>query len=80
MSLDDIRKTKIDKIEKLRRAGVDPYPASSGQTKSISEVVENFDKLSDSKSELVLVGRITARREHGGSVFFDLKDESGKIQ
>ncbi len=80
MSLEDIRNTKIEKVEKLRKAGIDPYPASSGRTHQITGVLDNFDKYASEKKELVLAGRIMARREHGGSIFFDLRDGSGKIQ
>src|SRR3989344_9098131 len=80
MALDEIRKTKIEKVKKLRKAGVDPYPAVSGRTHSISKALANFDELSGSKKEIVLAGRIMAKREHGGSVFFDINNGSDKIQ
>lgn len=80
MSLEEIRKTKIEKIAKLKKAGVNPYPASSGRTHKISEALDNFDKFSENKKELTLAGRIMARREHGGSMFFDVRDDESKIQ
>ena len=80
MAIDDIRNTKIEKIEKLRKAGTDPYPASSKRTNTVSDTIENFDKLAEEKKELVLTGRMMAKREHGGSMFFDLRDASGKFQ
>lgn len=91
MSLGEIRKTKIEKVERLRRAGIDPYPAFSARTHKIADALENFDKFSDPRSaegssearekkELILAGRVMARREHGGSIFFDLRDQAGKIQ
>ncbi|OGN07332.1 MAG: lysine--tRNA ligase [Candidatus Yanofskybacteria bacterium RIFCSPHIGHO2_02_FULL_38_22b] len=80
MALDEIRQTKIEKIEKLKKAGVDPYPASSGRTHEIVQALLLFDSLSANKTELVLVGRIMAKREHGGSIFFDVKDGTGQIQ
>ena len=80
MSLEEIRKTKIEKIEKLRKAGLDPYPAFSARTHKVVDVLENFNKFAQDKKELILAGRIMARREHGGSIFFDLRDEAGKIQ
>ena len=80
MALDEIRKTKIEKVKKLRKAGVDPYPTVSGRTHSISKALANFDELSGSKKEIVLAGRIMAKREHGGSVFFDINNGSDKIQ
>ena len=79
MALDEIRKTKIEKVKKLRKAGIDPYPAVSGRTHSISDVLDKFDELSGSGKEIVLAGRIMAKREMGGAVFFDAND-SAKIQ
>ena len=80
MALDEIRKTKIKKVEELRKYGIDPYPASSSRTHKISDALENFDDLRFSKEDIILAGRILARREHGGSTFFDINDGSGKIQ
>ena len=79
MALDEIRKTKIKKVEELRKSGVDPYPAGSNRTNSIKEVIDNYDEWKESKS-ITLAGRIMARREHGGSTFFDVDDGSGNIQ
>ncbi len=87
MALDEIRKIKIKKVEKLRESGVDPYPAVSSRTNSIAEALENYEEWKE-KKVVTLAGRIMARREHGGSVFFDINDGStslttggsGKIQ
>ena len=76
MAIEEIRKTKIEKIEKLRKAGIDPYPAVSHRAHTIADVLVNFDGLSRSGNEVVLAGRIMAKREHGGSVFFDINDGS----
>ena len=80
MALDEIRQKKLEKIEKLKKVGIDPYPASSGRTHEIVQALLLFDSLSADKAELVLVGRIMAKREHGGSMFFDVKDGTGQIQ
>jgi lysyl-tRNA synthetase class 2 len=76
MAIDEIRKTKIEKIKKLRKAGIDPYPAVSNRTHTITDALVNFDELSGSSNEVILAGRIMAKREHGGSVFFDINDGS----
>src|SRR3989338_9128070 len=79
MALDEIRKTKIEKVKELRKMGIDPYPASSARTHSISEALEKFEDLASSQEDIVLAGRILAKREHGGSMFFDIND-SARIQ
>ena len=80
MALEEIRKIKIEKIKELHKAGIDPYPAVSRRTHSAGEVLVNFDKLSTSGKEITLAGRVMAKRKHGGSAFFDVNDDSGKIQ
>ncbi|OGN33700.1 MAG: lysine--tRNA ligase [Candidatus Yanofskybacteria bacterium RIFCSPLOWO2_12_FULL_41_8] len=76
MALEEIRKIKIDKVSELKSLGIDPYPAVSGRTNKISEVTENFNKFTEEKKEPVLAGRMVAKREHGGSIFFDIRDGS----
>jgi len=80
MSLEDIKQTKLEKLELLKKAGVDPYPAKSWRTHEIKQALDNFEKLSEEKERIVLVGRVMAKREHGASVFLDLQDESGQMQ
>jgi lysyl-tRNA synthetase, class II len=80
MALEEIRKARLEKLENIRKAGIDPYPAECFRSHKISEVLDNFDKLSETDEKITLTGRLVSKREHGGSTFGDLKDESGKIQ
>lgn len=72
--MDEIRKIKIDKIQNLKKAGIDPFPADSSRTHRISDALAEFDKLSEKKETLILAGRIRAVRAHGGAIFFDIND------
>ena len=80
MALDDIKKVKLEKLDAIRKAGMDPYPAVSHRTMEVAQALEQFDTLAESQAQVSLAGRIMAKRAHGGSVFFDMKDGSGKIQ
>lgn len=80
MALEGIRKARLEKLEKLQKAGIDPYPALSSRTHKIAEVLADFDELSKNKIKVTLTGRVLALREHGGSTFADLNDGSAKIQ
>ncbi len=80
MALEDILKVRREKLEKLREAGINPYPESSRKNLDIGEVLRNFSKYSRSKKTFTLAGRLLGLRYHGGAVFGDLKDFSGTIQ
>ncbi len=80
MALDEIRQVRIDKLQKLEKRGTDPYPGKSWRSHEIGKALADFDKLADDKTRVVLVGRVFARREHGGSTFLDLEDASGRVQ
>lgn len=80
MPLDDIRNERIKKLNILREKGMDPYPASTARTHLIAAVLQKFGALSKAKKKVIIAGRVMARREHGGSAFMNVRDESGKIQ
>ena len=80
MALDDIRQERINKLNRLREAQIDPYPASTERTHENSKVIELFPDLEASNETITIAGRVMAIREHGGSAFIDLVDGSGKLQ
>jgi len=75
---EDILKTKLEKLKRIKEAGVNPYPEKTGRDTSNGEALENFDKL-NSKT-ITLAGRVRSFRPMGGSAFAHIEDESGKIQ
>ncbi|MFA5838857.1 MAG: lysine--tRNA ligase [Candidatus Paceibacterota bacterium] len=77
-SIQELRNERIKKLQLLKDKGIDPYPAISNRSNLISELLESFDKFKE--KNVVVVGRITALRRHGGSTFFDVLDGTGKIQ
>ena len=81
-SIEELRKIRIEKIKRLKEAGILAYPAKTNRTNSIAEILEEkvFKKLSKGKKRIVLAGRIMAQRGHGGATFLDINDGSGKIQ
>ncbi|MBI2610264.1 lysine--tRNA ligase [Candidatus Giovannonibacteria bacterium] len=77
MGLEDLRKTRIEKLELLKKAGVNPYPAKSVfKLSEISELRKNFRKLASARKKIALAGRVMAKRGHGGIFFVDLFDGS----
>jgi lysyl-tRNA synthetase, class II len=72
------RSLRIEKVSKLRESGIDPYPSRSNKNISNAKISENFEDY-ESK-EVFVAGRIRNFREHGGLIFWDLEDQTGKIQ
>lgn len=70
---------RLDQAEALEKAGINPYPAEPPRiTHKNIKLVRDFDVLNE--TEVSVVGRIVAMRGHGGLIFSDLEDETGKIQ
>ena len=76
MAIQEIKQNRIEKMENIKKAGLDPYPAKTERTHTCKEAIEQFK---DGK-EMILVGRLRAIRGHGGSCFAHIKDGFGKIQ
>ena len=71
------------KADRLRAAGIDPFPHDFDGVEAISTVLERHAELeagSDSDAAYRVAGRLAARREAGKAVFLDLVDRSGRMQ
>lgn len=77
MSERDIR---IEKLDKIRESGVNPYPSTSERTHNCQEVVDGYDTLHKDGTIVTIAGRIMLMRPHGGLTFMTLQDDSGKCQ
>ncbi len=66
-------------LEKLRQAGIEPYPAEEFPVTAVSsDILENYDKYQG--REVCVAGRIMSRRIMGKASFAVLKDGHGRIQ
>ncbi len=78
-----IRADRAAKVEALRAAGVDPYPARAVVREPVADVRARHEGLApgaDSGDRVRLAGRISGRRGHGKAMFLDLADRSGQLQ
>ncbi len=72
-----------EKLEEIRRVGVQPYPYKYSPNYTAREIHQEFDQIQHEPDETKLVciaGRIMTKRDHGGSGFAHLQDMSGRIQ
>jgi lysyl-tRNA synthetase class 2 len=80
MSEADIRADRLKKLDLLKDAGMDAYPADSHRDTSNAEALGDFDALETSSKKIKIGGRLMSRRGQGGIMFADLFDGTGKIQ
>ncbi len=73
-TIQNLRRIRFEKLEKIKTLGVNPFPARCFRQQKINEALTVVGR------KVTVVGRIKAIRGHGGIQFFDLYDESGKIQ
>jgi len=79
-SLDEIRQTRIDKLNYLIGKGINPYPVSTDRNLSVEDARKNFNKFESSGEEVVMAGRIKTLREQGKIVFVNFDDGTGSYQ
>ena len=77
-TLAQIRKLRIEKVKKLRKMGIDPYPSKGQRTNTNQEILDDYKKFEG--KEATLVGRLMSWREHGHLIFGHIQDRTGKIQ
>ena len=69
---------RLAKLEKLKKAGIDPFGRRFLRSHQARQISEDFDTLEN--QEVTVAGRIMTMRGHGKACFADLADLSGTIQ
>ena len=82
VSDNQLRQVRIEKLNTLREAGMDPFRANATQSHSSTEAIAVYrDDVADEEQDTVSVaGRIVAFRVMGKATFLKLFDRDGKIQ
>jgi lysyl-tRNA synthetase class 2 len=87
MERNELEKIRLEKIERMRSLGKDPYPTSAQPTHRNLEALKAFESaelsgVSGDAEQLTatLVGRIRAMRHMGKIAFFHIEDGTARIQ
>jgi lysyl-tRNA synthetase class 2 len=70
---------RVEKVEKMRVLGIDPWPASRPTNATSADVLVEFSDEKESRTYEV-AGRILTSRMHGKAGFITIQDEAGRIQ
>lgn len=78
----EIRNVRLQKIDRLREAGMDPYVLSTKRQYELKDVVKNFSRIKKEKQEksISVLGRIMNIRGSGKIMFVKLYDGTASFQ
>ena len=76
---EDFQHDRLQKVERLREAGIDPYSRGFKPTHSSVAARELLGE-DERTASVAVAGRLMVKRQQGGVVFADLQDGKGRIQ
>jgi lysyl-tRNA synthetase class 2 len=81
-SIEELRSVRLEKINILKAAGMDPYPAEVPRDYSISEIKKRFDELAPPSQAqfLSIAGRVIVTRGQGAIIFVVVQDGPDRLQ
>ena len=84
MASEDLRATRIEKLDQLRAVGMNPFAYIWRSSHTMNDLQSKYADLPNGEEieddEVAIAGRIMARRVFGKLAFFTLQDETGNIQ
>ena len=78
-----IRAARLDKLDALRAAGIEPYPPRFVRDRTLGELRAEFDDLADgteTDTRVRVAGRLMLMREQGKLTFATIRDRDGEVQ
>ncbi|MBN1119738.1 MAG: lysine--tRNA ligase [Anaerolineae bacterium] len=83
----DLEQQRLDKLNRIRERGIDPYPKRVDRTHTIAEAIAVFEAAEEAAGDetpeaapVVVCGRITSHRPQGKSSWAHIEDGSGRVQ
>jgi lysyl-tRNA synthetase class 2 len=87
MEFSDLEKVRLEKMQRLRAAGMEPYPTRAHPTQTAAAAIEEFKQAETAAPEgtvpevkAILAGRLRSMRPMGKVTFAHIEDGSGRIQ
>ena len=84
MERNDLERIRLEKIERMRARGIEPYPTRANPTHTAQQALAAFEAAEAAASSepitVTLAGRLRAIRPMGKLIFAHIEDGSGRIQ
>jgi lysyl-tRNA synthetase class 2 len=79
-NLEDLRKQRIEKLERLNALGESAFDYAYPRSHSAQEILSDFPSLNKEGQEVALAGRLMSLRRMGKASFGHIMDQTGRIQ
>jgi len=80
-SIEELRNARLNKINKLKENGINPYPQSISRDYTIKDLKDSFEELSkNTEVDLSIAGRVMIVRGQGAILFIVLQDGNERFQ
>lgn len=88
MEFTELEKIRVEKIQRLRASGIEPYPTRANITHTIAEAVKAFESCEAETStaeaadpvQVTVAGRLRSVRAMGKVMFAHIEDGTGRLQ
>src|SRR5438034_1847245 len=74
------QEARRQKLQALRKKGINPYPNRVQRTDTIAHILKHFDELQRDERDVALTGRIRLMRDMGKAAFAQIEDGTGRMQ
>lgn len=89
MEFSDLEKIRVEKIQRMRAAGIEPYPTRANITHTVAEAIQAFEACEAAAPEgeteaepvrVTVAGRLRSVRSMGKVMFAHIEDGTGRLQ
>jgi lysyl-tRNA synthetase class 2 len=76
----DQQQIRLDKLNKIRDLGAEPYPYSFQRSHTIPDIIEQAEELLKKEEQITIAGRLLAVRSKGKASFGNIQAQHTRIQ
>jgi lysyl-tRNA synthetase class 2 len=79
--LTDLERIRLEKLNRLRDIGMEPFPRQTTRTHTTQEAIQSFeDAKKGEEVKATVVGRLRSIRKMGKTIFAHIEDGAGRLQ
>jgi len=80
IDINELIQVRLEKLAELKEKGINPFGEKFEPTHHAQDILDKAQELIDNQEEVVVAGRLMAKRGHGKAGFANLQDVTGQVQ